>query len=73
LVLFSESFFSDVQRTFDRVTDFLGLAPHRLKRPEPRRTGGYSGKAIPMENVLRARYRPHNDRLRTLLNKDLPW
>jgi hypothetical protein len=73
LVARSEDFFSDPADTFRRVTDFLGL-----ERWEPSRYERYNTFTEgTMPERVRARlvehFRPHNERLRLLLDRDFGW
>jgi hypothetical protein len=73
LIVASEDFYRDEQAVLDRVTDFLGLsrlpvAPrrHYNKRPSPR-------MASTTRDELAAFYRPHNQRLYQLVDRDFGW
>ncbi len=73
LVLRSEDLYADVQGTFDRTCEFLGIDPFELpSRP----TFNASGRSTMPEDCraeLAAYYRPHNSRLESFLGRDLDW
>lgn len=73
LVLKSEDFFRHPQRTFDRVTDFLGLQPWTLKQKKPRNTGSYPEAPAATRERLERFFRPHNRALYEHLNTDHAW
>jgi hypothetical protein len=74
LVLFSEEFFSNASETAEKVYSFLGLKPYSLSDSPHARDGGSSQKP-PQEaaNLLRDFYGPHNEKLRSMLGRKLPW
>jgi hypothetical protein len=74
LVLFSEDFFSNPSVTAEKVYLFLGLKPYSLSDSPHARDGGFS-EDPPREaaNLLREFYRPHNEKLRSMLGRKLPW
>ena len=74
LVLFSEDFFSNPSVTAEKVYSFLGLKPYSLSDSPHARDGGFS-EDPPREaaNLLREFYRPHNEKLRSMLGRKLPW
>jgi hypothetical protein len=74
LVLFSEEFFSNASETAEKVYSFLGLKPYSLSDSPHARDGGASQEP-PQEaaNLLRDFYGPHNEKLRAMLGRKLPW
>ena len=74
LVMFSEDFFKDPASIASQVYSFLGLRPHA---PDawPHERDGESKEPPPARasQILHDFYRPHNERLRAMLGKDLPW
>jgi hypothetical protein len=73
LVLRSEDLYADPQGTYDRVTAFLGLAPHRLAKPEPWNAAPRSALAPATRDALIARFVPSEARLRELVDPGLRW
>jgi len=73
LVLKSEDFFDRPQRTFDRVTDFLGLQPWSLQQKKPRNTGSYPETSTATRARLERFFRPHNRALYEHLGTDEAW
>jgi hypothetical protein len=74
LVLFSEEMFSNPASVAKRVYDFLGLHPFVPAAFPHARDGG--PRISPPEDAVRALkefYRPHDQRLREYLGRDLPW
>lgn len=79
-VLSSERMFADPQAVFDEACAHLNLAPHPL--PTTRRVNAGTARPAASEaseaearlrGALRDYYRPHNERLWTLLGVDEPW
>jgi hypothetical protein len=73
LVGISEEMYADPQSSYDRVTDHLGLARHRL-----RDAAAHNAEAAPeMSPELRRRlaelFRPDVDAVAALLGRPLPW
>jgi hypothetical protein len=73
LVLKSEDFFRDPQAVYDRVLEFLGLPPAKIRDATPYNIGGYKNTRTPTHDELDAFYRPHNQRLYELLGVDFGW
>ena len=73
LVLKSEDFFHRPQRTFDRVTDFLGLERWTLPEAAPRNTGTYPETNAATRAHLERFFQPHNRALYDFLNAEEPW
>ena len=70
----SEDFFRDPQRILDEVFDFLGLRGFRYERFPKKRVGQYNAPMAEetMQRLLEF-YRPHNEELYELLDKDFEW
>ncbi len=74
LVLFAEDFFADPKRTAGQVFSFLGLRPHVVDEwPHARDGGSKEPPPLGVSQLLRDFYRPHNERLREMLGRNLPW
>jgi hypothetical protein len=73
LVLRSEDLYGDPQATYDRVTEFLGIAAHRLAAPEPWNAAPRSALAPATRDALVERFAPSEVRLRELVGLDLRW
>lgn len=74
LVLFTEEFAADLDGTMAKVFAHLGLPPCSAGSCTRARHGGYREEMSPQTAAaLRAFYEPHNDRLREMLGRDLPW
>jgi sulfotransferase family protein len=73
LVLRAEDFYADEQATFDQLTDFLGVARHRL--PDKPRLNYRPAEKMRSETAaeLAEFYRPHNAALETLLGRTFGW
>ena len=77
LVLKSEELFADPQQAVTQVTDFLRVEPMELHNVKPLNTGSYAqSDSAEVEQVrveLREYFRPHNQRLSELLDRDFLW
>lgn len=73
LVLRSKDFFENVQSTFDRVTDFLGLQQWTLPEIAPRNTHTYPHTDASIRAKLERFYEPHNQALYDYLDLDEAW
>lgn len=74
LILRSEDFFSDTQKEFDKVLQFLGLPAYRLAKPKPKNTGTYRRKTDPeLKQYLAEYFQPYNQKLYELLHFDFDW
>ena len=73
-ILFMEEFFSDTNNFVDLV-GWLGLRPADLNKYPVDTTlpDGYPDMNVDTENMLREYYEPHNERLKELLGRELPW
>ena len=77
LILKSESFFAAPQESVNEVTDFLGLSPVTLDDVEVLNAGTYtksdSTEVAAVREELQDYFRPHNQRLSELLDRDFIW
>ena len=74
LVLISEEFFADERATVQRVTEFVGLPPHDGYDITAGNQGGYVARPSPATRErLQEFYAPYNQRLYSLLGRDLGW
>ncbi len=73
LVIKSEDFFNKTQETYDRVLEFLELAPWRLGSTQSVNAIAYGQEKPPGYEELREFYAPHNQRLYDYLGRDLGW
>lgn len=74
LTLGSERMFENPEPVLDRVTDFLGLPPLRLRTYNEYMPGSYWKEMLPETRERLIRYfRPHNRRLYELLGETYPW
>ena len=71
LVIRSEDFFADPQRTYDEVLDLLGLAPFRLPAPEPFNAIPKHPMTAEQRARLDAEFAPHNAALEAQLGRRL--
>ena len=70
----SERFLQEPQARYDRVLEFLGLPPHRLRDASPFNTTSADQKLDPTTRAaLAARVAPHNRALEQLLGFELEW
>jgi hypothetical protein len=74
LVVRSEDLYERPGATYTRVLDFLGL-PHKTLDSYPRYTRRTSTSEMSdaARRRLRAHFRPHNERLASLIGQDLGW
>jgi hypothetical protein len=73
LVLSSEAFFADPARTVNQVLDFLELHRWELKTWPVHVAGRYSEMEATTRHRLVEYFRPHNQRLYEILNRDFGW
>jgi hypothetical protein len=72
-ILTLEEMAHDPQRVLDGVHEFLGLPEHRYDDLPPMHTAGYEAMAAADRAWLTDYFRPHNERLYELLDRDLGW
>jgi hypothetical protein len=73
LVIASETLFGSPDETYAKVVSFLGLPPLALGHLPREGTGSYAPLDRAIEERLRLYFAPHDERLRRLLGKLLPW
>ncbi len=73
LVLKAEDLFTDPERIYFEVLDFLGLERWSPGGFEPRNVGRYTGLAPETAERLRGYFEPHNRALYDYLGRDLGW
>ena len=71
LVLLAEELFANPGDTMARVQDFLGLPKMEARDYPIHRGGSYGGNTDMKREELKEYFRPHNERLRQLLDMDL--
>lgn len=74
LFLTTEDFHKNIQRTLDQVFNFLGLNPFKIDYPKRFNVGNYKEKMN--EDTRRSLieyFKPHNERLYKLLQRDFEW
>jgi len=73
MVIKSEDMFAKTQETFDSVLKFLELEPWTLKKTPVKKKGSYTPGPFPLQEELRAHFRPYNERLNEYLGVDFGW
>ncbi len=74
LILRSEDLFNDPERVCAETLGFLGLRPHRLSAYERYNAGAELAGIKPgLRRELTEYFRPHNERLYTLVDRDMGW
>ncbi len=73
LVLRSEDLYLDPQGVYDRVVEFLDIAPFTLPRPTAWNAAPKHAMSSETRARLLAHFRPHNAELAALLGYDLGW
>jgi hypothetical protein len=73
LTLSSEQFFSNPAGAFAQALEFLGLPEHRLQDYETFNPGREETFAPELRERLIDYFRPHNERLYRLLDRDFGW
>ncbi|MEO8295265.1 MAG: sulfotransferase domain-containing protein [Gemmatimonadota bacterium] len=76
LVLRSETLFAEPAKVMAQVCRFIGVdSALDTREYEPRNVGGYDPAKVPVEvyEALTAFYAPHNERLYSLLGRDMKW
>jgi hypothetical protein len=67
LILESEAMHVDKQAYYDKVIDFIGLSPYKLRDIKDKHVGHYKPMVNETKKYLQVLYRPHNRRLHELL------
>ena len=73
LILSAEDFLRDTAALFREVTRFLDLPDHELAHYERHNAQRYPAMSPVTREALGAYFRPHNQRLYTLLGRDFGW
>lgn len=73
LIIKSEGFFKDPNKTLEDVFRFLGLAPIKLKDFKNYNPGRYEKMKDSTREYLRQYFKPHNEKLYQLLGEDFNW
>jgi hypothetical protein len=73
MVVKSEDLFERTQESYARILQFLELEPWTLESTTARNIGTYSPGPVPLEEELRAHFRPYNTRLYDYLGVDFGW
>ena len=74
LFLATEDFHKNTQHTLDQVFDFLGLNPFKIGNPKRSNVGNYKEKMNEdTRKSLIEYFKPHNERLYKLLQRDFGW
>ncbi len=73
-IIRSEDYYADPDTTYSEVLRFLGLPFHQLAQRKKLNVGRYRDRMSPaMRGRLNAYFKPHNEALYTLLNRDMQW
>ena len=73
LILKSEDFYEKTPEIYQEVLDFLGLEEFELKSFKAYKKREYSGIAPETRKELQEYFKPHNEELSRLLNRDFGW
>lgn len=73
LVVGSEEFFSNTVEVFWKVCDFVGLDRSVPIDTKPKNTGEYDESDSDLVKEMYRYYRPHNERLFSLVGRDFGW
>ena len=73
LILTTEDFRENSQRTLDQVFDFLEVPPFQLEDLRDRNVGNYKPMNEDTRKFLIKYYKPHNERLSKLLQRSFDW
>ena len=73
LILTTEDFHDNPQRTLDQVFDFLQVPPFQMENINNVNVGNYQAMNEDTRKFLVKYYRPHNERLAKLLQRDFDW
>ena len=70
----TEDFHKNIQRILDQVFNFLGLNPFKIDYPKRLNVGNYKEKMNEdTKKFLIEYFKPHNERLYKLLQRDFGW
>ena len=73
LILATEDFRKNSQRTLDQVFDFLGVSPFRIENLRDLNVGNYKAMSEDTRKLLIEYFKPHNERLSKLLQRSFDW
>ena len=73
LILTTEDFRENSQRTLDQVFDFLEVPPFQIEDLRDRNVGNYKPMNEDTRKFLIKYYKPHNERLSKLLQRSFDW
>ncbi|MGB3264534.1 MAG: sulfotransferase domain-containing protein [Microcoleus sp.] len=73
LILKSEDLYANPSETVNKVLEFLDLPPHQLETYSKHNSNEYPPISEAVCQQLRAYFRPHNQRLAQLCDRDFGW
>ena len=73
LILTTETFYENPQRTLDQVFDFLGVSPFQVGNLRNLNVGNYKKMNEDTRKFLIEYFKPHNERLSKLLQRSFDW
>lgn len=73
LVIKSEDFFSNTEKSFNKVLEFLGLPKHALASYKTFNIGKETAMEQEVRSLLADYFRPYNQELFDYLGKDFGW
>ena len=73
LILTTEDFHKNVQQTLDQVFDFLEVPPFQAENLRNLNVGNYKAMNADTRKFLIKYFRPHNERLSKLLQRNFNW
>lgn len=73
LILKSENLFTETQKTYDRVTDFLGVDRYVLKTMQASNSRSYPEPNARLKRRLQSRFEGRNKELFELLGREFEW
>ena len=73
LILESEAFYQNTSESMEQVYNFLALEKHHMPTYSPANQGSYTKIAPALREALSHYFRPHNQQLMELLNRELSW
>lgn len=73
LIVRSEDFYADQQRSYDEVCQFLGIPKHPLQQPKRYNHRPVEPMSAELRRYLTAFYEPANRELYTYLERDFGW
>jgi hypothetical protein len=73
LILKSEDLYANPCEIYNQVLKFLNLPPHQLENYEKYNVTEYSPVSETAYQQLKEYFRPHNQRLAEMLDRDFGW